>query len=142
MANLSALLACKVPAEHPEILFREQCWLIKGFKTKTHYIGILSYQGEGDISSVDFDWRKATSKNILGFYHTHPSGLQTPSSRDDRTMSALVRAEGRPLLCGILTDDSNNCYVYKRAEDRTIEDVKLKSAKIIGWKFFIAEIAD
>ena len=142
MNLLHSLLTSKVPIEKPEILFREQCWLIRGIRTKKHYIGVLQYQGEGGVASVDFDWRKSTSKNVLGFYHTHPSGLQTPSNRDDRTMGALVRAEGRPLLCGILTSTSDNCYVYKRRKDRTIGEVKLKNVKTIGRKFFIAEVED
>ena len=140
--DLSVLLACKVPIDKPAVFFREQCWLIKGFETKKYYFGILSYQGEGDISSVDFDWRKASGKNVLGFYHTHPSGLATPSDRDDRTMGALVRAEGRPLLCGILTESTDNCYVYRREEDRSIESVKLKNVRTIGRKIYIAEKAD
>jgi hypothetical protein len=141
MNLLDVLLTCKVPIDRPDLLFREKCWIIRGFKTKKHYFGVLFYQGEGGLSSVEFDWRKATSKNIIGFYHTHPSGIETPSNRDDRTMGALVRAEGRPLLCGILTDHTNNCYIYKRAEDRSIESIRLNNVNVIGHKLFIAEIA-
>ena len=142
MNLLSALLTSKVPIEYPDISFREKCWILIGKRYKNRYVGLLHYQGEGDPSSVDFDWRKSTSKNVLGFYHTHPSGLQTPSTRDDRTMGALVRAEGRPLLCGILTNNSNNCYVYKRLEDRSIGEVKLKNVRLIGRKFFTATVED
>lgn len=142
MNMMNALLISKVPIETPEIFFREQCWILKGKKFKNRYVGTLSYQGEGDMASVDFDWRKATSTNVLGFYHTHPSGLQTPSTRDDRTMGALVRAEGRPLLCGILTEESDNCYVYKRLEDGTIGAIQLRNIRIIGRKFFTATVED
>jgi hypothetical protein len=139
MRFLKPLLFAEQCGGLPSIEFKEQCWLIQGFQTKKHYVGILSYQGEGSIASVDFDWRKATSKKVLGFYHTHPSGLATPSDRDDRTMGALVRAEGRPLLCGILTDTTNNCYVYKRVVDRSVQPLKLKIIKCLGMKIFISE---
>lgn len=117
--------------------FKEECWLIKGFKIKDLYVGGLVYQGAGSFSSVDFDWRKVEDKSVLGFYHTHPRGYTTPSDRDDRTMGAMVRSEGRPLICGILTESSNKCYMYSRKNDKTIGCVLFKQVKILGNKILI-----
>ena len=157
MNLLETLLFSKVPVYDPEAYtFKEQCWLIYGIKTEKYYIGYLSYQGEGTLASVGFDWKKISDKKVLGFYHTHPSGLVGPSDRDDRTMGALVRAEGRPLLCGILAGKINRCFKYHRGSDRTnsglrdklvkhstsIGNTYLKGVKIIsilGLKIFIAK---
>lgn len=56
---------------------------------------------EGRPASVDFDHRFVmdNEKQIVGFYHTHPSFLATPSSTDYATMGAWTVCFGRPLAC-------------------------------------------
>lgn len=95
----------------------EECWFIRGFKVGSYYFGKLEWHSKGSAASVDFDWEDAMRGNVLGFYHTHPGGFSTPSTRDDRTMTAWVTAEGRPLLCGIFTgrsEKSQRCYLYTK----------------------------
>lgn len=136
-----ALLVSKVPIDFSQedlgASFKEECWVVYGYKTKSHYFGVLSYQGSGSFASVDFDWRKATNKKVLGFYHTHPSGFTEPSDRDHRTMRAMVRAEGRELLCGILTNKTHKCFLYKRQEDGSIKPFRLTTMQLFGIKFLI-----
>jgi proteasome lid subunit RPN8/RPN11 len=71
----------------------------------------------GDSSSVGFDadWvleREESSGDVVGFYHTHPSGMPAPSKRDDRTMWAWVSSFGKPLLCLIEADRKVAAYQY------------------------------
>lgn len=92
----------------------EECWFIRGWKFGPYYLGWLDWHSKGTVASVDFDWEKAMKGNILGFYHSHPLGMTSPSTRDDRTMGAWVRAEGRSLLCGIFSGKDQACYRYDR----------------------------
>ncbi len=76
----------------------------------------------GGPASVDFDWawvieREEQYGDILGFYHTHPSGLARPSRRDVRTMHAWVSCMGKPLLCVIESDANLNAYVFETDEN-------------------------
>jgi len=71
----------------------------------------------GEPASVvfDSDWvlqREESQGDVIGFYHTHPSGLPTPSERDHRTMRAWVGSFGKPLLCLIEADGSIQAYEY------------------------------
>jgi proteasome lid subunit RPN8/RPN11 len=50
--------------------------------------------------------REEERGDVVGFYHTHPSGLAAPSVRDVRTMRAWVSAFGKPLLCLIESQGS------------------------------------
>ena len=72
---------------------------------------------KGEIASVEFDadWvlkREESKGDIIGFYHTHPSGMPTPSQRDHRTMRAWVGSFGKPLLCLIEADSKIRAYHY------------------------------
>ncbi len=76
----------------------------------------------GGPVSVDFDWawvfeREERYGDILGFFHTHPSGLASPSQRDARTMRAWVSCMGKPLLCVIECDANLNAFVFETDED-------------------------
>jgi hypothetical protein len=59
----------------------------------------------GEPTRVEADWawtlaREEAHLDVVGFYHTHPSGAGTrPSPRDVRTMQAWCSALGKPLLC-------------------------------------------
>jgi proteasome lid subunit RPN8/RPN11 len=65
--------------------------------------------------SFDAKWalhREELNGDIIGFYHTHPSGMPDPSGRDHRTMNAWVAALGKPLLCIIEADNTPHAYQY------------------------------
>jgi proteasome lid subunit RPN8/RPN11 len=71
----------------------------------------------GNLSSVAFngDWvlrREESKGDVVGFYHTHPSGLPEPSEQDNRTMWAWVGSFGKPLLCLIEADRRVRAYQY------------------------------
>jgi len=82
----------------------------------------------GTLASVEFDaaWvlaREEAKGDVVGFYHTHPSGVAEPSQRDQRTMRAWVGSFGRPLLCLIESDakvaawrfDDDQCHGVRLA---------------------------
>lgn len=112
----------------------EECWFIYGKKIGPCWVGRLKYHSRGSAASVDFDWAQAMNPNIIGFYHSHPGGSPTPSTRDDRTMDAWVKTEGRPLLCGIFGYKNQQCYVYSRSDLGGIVCKNIKAR--IADKFF------
>jgi len=93
---------------------KEECWIIFGIKVDSCVFGFLKYQGKGSWGAVDFVWEKATSKFLQGFHHTHPDGITQPSGRDDKTMSAWIRAEGKPLILGVKSGDSLKFFLYEK----------------------------
>jgi proteasome lid subunit RPN8/RPN11 len=85
------------------------------------------------LASVGFDadWvlrREEDGGDVVGFYHTHPSGLPEPSQRDNRTMRAWVGSFGKPLLCLIESDRQIAAYQY--LNDQT-EPVKLTACELL-----------
>lgn len=81
---------------------------------------------EGEPASVEFDhdWileREETKGDVVGFYHSHPSGMPNPSERDHRTMRAWVASFGKPLLCLIEADGNVAAYNYIDDESRGVE---------------------
>ncbi len=96
--------------------FFEECWIIYGLKFQKQILGNMIYESEGGPGSVDFDWDKIfrLHRHIVGWVHTHPSGLLGPSSTDDRTMAGWVKAIGKPLLCGIKSGNLMKMYLYAR----------------------------
>jgi len=96
----------------------------------------FKWKSIGTPVSVSFDWEKVMlqeekRKNVLGFFHTHPSGMSAPSSRDDRTMEAWSRAFGKPLLCAIGCDDQTRVWIYDR--DRSKVEVREVEVFKSGW---------
>jgi hypothetical protein len=77
----------------------------------------MTWRRSGTPSSVDFDWQRVLTReenlgDVVGFYHTHPSGFTTPSSRDDKTMDGWSTCFGKPLLCLIAEGDQVNGWIY------------------------------
>ena len=73
----------------------------------------------GSPTAVEFDWavvidREERYGDVMGFYHTHPSGLTKPSRRDIRTMRAWCDCLGKCLLCiiGIPGSDETEVHGY------------------------------
>lgn len=52
--------------------------------------------------------REDSQGDIIGFYHTHPQWIGSPSPTDYRTMSGWIVSFGRPLLCLIEGTDGLN----------------------------------
>ena len=87
----------------------------------------------GKPASVEFDadWvlqREETRGDVVGFYHTHPSGMSSPSVRDCRTMRAWAGSFGKPLLCLIEADGKVIAYHY--ADDES-EAARLTACELL-----------
>jgi len=92
----------------------EECWFIEGKRVGPFLLGKRVYHSFGSTTSVNFDWNEAVSKKVLGFYHTHPFGEPFLSDEDITTMKAWVRAEGRPLICGVICSGVQSCWIFYR----------------------------
>lgn len=82
----------------------EQCWTLVGARRGRIWLARRIDHRRGEPLSVNFDGpnvldREERRRDILGFFHTHPSGPPLPSRRDVRTMRAWCSAFGKPLLC-------------------------------------------
>lgn len=86
----------------------EQCWTLLGQHRGRIWFCRRLHHSSGEPASVCFDgpWvlsREEKHGDVVGFLHTHPNGLASPSGRDVRTMRAWCGAFGKPLLCLITT---------------------------------------
>lgn len=115
-------------ANKKDVHFVEQVWFVYGLKIGRYYIGFLDYQNDGEVCEVRFDFAKAFfgkkgtkrhDKWLLGFYHSHPGGDPYPSSTDDNTMDAWVKAKGKELICGIFSGGKQNCFLYDRLKPKS-----------------------
>lgn len=111
----------------------EKCWFIYGKKIGPYWIGFLKYHSKGSIASVGFNWSLAADPNIMGFFHSHPGGSAEPSIRDDKTMCAWIKAEGRPLLCGIFGCQNKKCFIYSQDGCYEIKN-KIWGNFFLAWK--------
>lgn len=100
-------------------MVNEQCWIIYYKRYCKWILGRLELESTGSPGSVNFDWEKVEKKrdSIIGFNHTHPSGFKGPSSIDDHTMTGLVKALGKGLICGIKSD-KQRFFFYERTKDK------------------------
>lgn len=95
----------------------EHCWTLVGQRRGRLWQARLQQPTKGEPTRVAFDaaWVLARDEalgDVVGFYHTHPSGNPCPSQRDDRTMRSWCGALGKSLLCLIESDGEVNAYVY------------------------------
>ena len=81
-------------------------------------MGLLEHHSIGGSALVEFDWKEAVDKSVLGFYHTHAAGIPYLSSEDETTMKAWVCSEGRPMLCGVVSEGEHTCWLFYRREGK------------------------
>jgi proteasome lid subunit RPN8/RPN11 len=99
----------------------ELCWIIVGQRRGPIWLGRKMRRISGERSSVAFDaaWvlqREESRHDVVGFWHTHPDGPDSPSSRDVRTMRAWCSAFGKPLLCVIQSPNRITGYCFHNDE--------------------------
>ena len=101
----------------------EESYVIVGYRRGGVWYGRLREHRVGAPAHVEVDWswvlaREERQGDVIGFYHTHPSGMGTPSARDVRTMHGWVSCFGKPLLCVIESDQVLNAYLYTDDEGK------------------------
>ena len=109
----------------------ERCWVLVGEQLQDGTWRMRRRQRvEGDPASVEAQWewalqREETHGDVLGFFHTHPTGYGTaPSQRDIRTMQAWCSAFGKPLLCLIAQGSQVSGYLF--ADDESLGNTLLR----------------
>jgi len=103
----------------------ERCWTLVGRRQGRlwHARRMKPISGQPASVAFDADWalaREESKGDIVGFYHTHPSGMPSPSKRDDRTMWAWVASFGKPLLCLIESNRVVHAFLYKDDESAAV----------------------
>lgn len=92
----------------------EECWVLKGKCHRRWWIGEYDAYSTGLPASVVFDgdyvWENR--KEIVGWLHTHPHWVASPSAIDDATMWAQILAIGKPLVCCIIGTDGLRAWWY------------------------------
>lgn len=93
--------------------FIEDCWYLYGIRFGRYIIGYRKYHGSGTAGGVEFNYKTARNKWVVGWYHTHP-GIKNiyPSSIDNKTMKSWVRSYYKSYLCGIICGEREACYCY------------------------------
>jgi proteasome lid subunit RPN8/RPN11 len=100
----------------------EEASVLVGHRRDDIWHGRLRQRWTGEPTSVAFDWswtleREERYGDVVGFYHTHPTGLASPSERDVRTMRAWVSCLGKPLLCLIQSGDNLGATLFRTDTD-------------------------
>lgn len=95
----------------------EQSWICTGGTLDRLWYGHLSHESEGHPGAVGFPYqwvmdREESKGDIVGFMHTHPGMMASPSLRDDATMHQWVMCFGKPLLCLIEGNNGLRGYLY------------------------------
>jgi hypothetical protein len=95
----------------------EQSWILTGGYHRKLWWGYLSHESEGHPGSVDFPYkwvndREEKTGDVVGFMHTHPGFLASPSLRDDATMAQWFLSFGKPLICLIEGVNGLKGYLY------------------------------
>jgi hypothetical protein len=133
-------------AEGPASPVNETVAVLIGQRRGRVWEGRLRRFREGSPTTVEFDWawvlaREEQHGDVIGFYHTHPSGVTTPSKRDVRTMRAWVGCFGKPLLCVIESGAALTAYVFETDEDegRPLAEVQRRAQAVVAfdveWEF-------
>jgi proteasome lid subunit RPN8/RPN11 len=104
----------------------EHCWVLLGKVKENLFYGRQARMTRGAPCSVDFNAsfvieREETKGDVIGWLHTHPGMIASPSSRDHRTMKAWSCCLGKPLVCVIAGVDGLRAYWYMDDESDPIE---------------------
>jgi proteasome lid subunit RPN8/RPN11 len=114
----------------------EHCWILVGNSNDNLWWSKRLKMTEGHPVSVEFDpqyvlKREEERQDIVGFYHTHPHMMASPSSRDHRTMGAWACCFGKPLVCCIAGADGLRAYWYIDDELAPIEGLVKKVGNFV-----------
>lgn len=81
----------------------------------------INFYTQENPVSVEFDYKAAFDRedkynDIVGFYHTHPSGMNRMSQIDIDTMTQWVKCLGKSLICVIETEEKKNGWLFSKDE--------------------------
>lgn len=90
-------------------------------------------------TSVEFDYQKVydredTYHDVVGFFHTHPSGMNRMSGIDIETMNQWVKCLGKDLMCVIQTDKTISGWIFSKNNNGTIiRDVQVSTGNDVNY---------
>lgn len=98
-----------------KIARNEICYILIGKRIGRFWFGRLVKKVIGSPGSVEFDWewvlkREEEKGDVIGFWHSHPSGEIELSFRDSHTTIAWETCFYKPLLCVIQVARQWRCY--------------------------------
>jgi len=110
----------------------EHCWVLLGFHQGPFWFARRQWPTRGEPETVRFDAQRVLQReeqhgDIIGFYHTHPAGPQSPSQRDVRTMRAWCSSFKKHLLCII---ESPGSIVAYRFDDDESAGLRLAACEL------------
>jgi len=108
------------------MIINEEFWLLTGYVDRDIWWGKRSQNTEGRPVSVTFDPHyvikcEERHHNVVGFMHSHPNMVASPSFRDDITMHQWVTCFGKPLVCCIIGADGLRAWWYDDDESPPYE---------------------
>ena len=118
----------------------ERCWTLVGRRQGRFWYARRMRPTRGEPASVEFDaaWvlqREESKGDVVGFYHTPPSGSPDPRQRDLKTMRAWAGSFGKPLLCLIESDRELAAY---RFDDDQSDGMKIADCELLPRGIVIA----
>jgi len=101
----------------------EECYILFGRKIGRFWIAKLDKYTLGDTSNVEFDpdYVFNNRSKVVGWVHTHPVYLGSPSATDNATTKAWVCSLGKPLVCCIHGVDGLRSHWYMDDESSPLE---------------------
>lgn len=111
--------------------FAETCKILinteSAFKENVPHIlttAIGSYS-QGLAGAVEFNYedvynREDKYSDVVGFFHTHPSGLDRMSATDIETMTQWVRCLGKSLICIIDSGDKISGWLFMKDDSGNV----------------------
>jgi proteasome lid subunit RPN8/RPN11 len=108
------------------IIACEVAYILIGETTGGVWHARMQWRSTGRPASVEFDWQRVMQReewrgDVVGYFHTHPHGFTSPSSRDDKTMYTWSTCFGKRLLCLIDDGDGTKGWVYDSASEGRTE---------------------
>jgi hypothetical protein len=99
-------------------------------------------------ASVEFDYQKVydredTYHDVVGFFHTHPSGMNSMSSIDIETMKQWVKCLGKDLMCVIQTEEEINGWLFVKGDNGTItcKDIQVNTGNDVNYDIWFEEMS-
>lgn len=104
----------------------------------------INFYTQENPVSVEFDYKAAFDRedrynDIVGFYHTHPSGINRMSQIDIDTMIQWVSCLGKSLICIIETEEKKNGWLFSKDESGKISyrEVHVSSANDVNYDIWL-----
>jgi proteasome lid subunit RPN8/RPN11 len=107
----------------------EECFVLLGKRRSTgRWRACKTNYSVGEPCSVNFnpEWvieREESHGDIIGWWHTHPNTIASPSMTDYATMHAWVCSFGKPMLCCIDGVDGLRAHWFFDDETEHVEGI-------------------